>query len=291
MKNFYSVIIAICAMFSTQAMNANNVYPSWAVVNCAYFQGTYDKSNTIEVGEDSISFASATWGTGKFSVSTGEGYLMMSSHGGAAKKYAGDIKGSEEDKSYTITIPSVMGGTTIVVNFGDFPVALNTVNTYPAKTYASCAMFQNYSPATDESVIVSANSDNASVNVSYTSGTWGKSFFSNVTVTENEDGTFTLSGKGTIAMTNPMGGTKDYAADFAATVSEAKVMTATISIPGVMDGTTIYINPADFDEVTAISNVAFENESESVLYNLQGVRVDASYKGVVIKNGKKIFNK
>ena len=42
---------------------------------------------------------------------------------------------------------------------------------------------------------------------------------------------------------------------------------------------------------TGISNVTTSANKDAVLYNLNGQRVDASYKGVVIKNGKKMLKK
>jgi len=43
---------------------------------------------------------------------------------------------------------------------------------------------------------------------------------------------------------------------------------------------------------TGISNVAVSGKKATdVIYNLNGQRVDANYKGVVIKNGKKFVNK
>lgn len=45
------------------------------------------------------------------------------------------------------------------------------------------------------------------------------------------------------------------------------------------------------DEVTGIGNIAVENISNGALFNVAGQRVDANYKGVIIKNGKKYYNK
>lgn len=45
------------------------------------------------------------------------------------------------------------------------------------------------------------------------------------------------------------------------------------------------------DNATAIQTIENEAENDGAVYNLQGVRVNAAYKGVVIKNGKKIFQK
>jgi hypothetical protein len=44
-------------------------------------------------------------------------------------------------------------------------------------------------------------------------------------------------------------------------------------------------------EATAIQTVKSASVNDGEIYNLQGVRVNASYKGVVIKNGKKMIQK
>lgn len=55
----------------------------------------------------------------------------------------------------------------------------------------------------------------------------------------------------------------------------------------------LYINPTEVPEVTTgISVLKAETvEGNGVIYNLQGQRVDANYRGVVIKNGRKVVNK
>lgn len=45
-----------------------------------------------------------------------------------------------------------------------------------------------------------------------------------------------------------------------------------------------------FGETTGIKNEN-QNQNENAVYNLQGQRVSAAHKGIVIKNGKKYFNK
>ena len=74
-----------------------------------------------------------------------------------------------------------------------------------------------------------------------------------MTVSKNEDGSYTLTGEGKTLMPSMRGGTSEYAATFEGTVT-GKTLVATFAVPGVMGGTTIYFNAADFDEV-------FEEES------------------------------
>ena len=44
-----------------------------------------------------------------------------------------------------------------------------------------------------------------------------------------------------------------------------------------------------FADATAISTVEMES-NDDVLYNMAGQRVSSDYRGIVIKNGKKMFN-
>ena len=57
-------------------------------------------------------------------------------------------------------------------------------------------------------------------------------------------------------------------------------------------GSKLWITEIKFeDEVAAIQNVLSESAATSSAYNLSGQRVDATYKGIVIENGKKILLK
>ncbi len=39
-----------------------------------------------------------------------------------------------------------------------------------------------------------------------------------------------------------------------------------------------------------IANITVDANANAPLYNLQGMKVDSSYKGIVIQNGKKLIN-
>ena len=47
---------------------------------------------------------------------------------------------------------------------------------------------------------------------------------------------------------------------------------------------------ASIQEITAIQNVK-SVKADGIIYNIAGQKVDASYKGIVIKNGKKYMQK
>lgn len=54
------------------------------------------------------------------------------------------------------------------------------------------------------------------------------------------------------------------------------------------EGKTLYLNK-EGEDPTAIRAIHVESDTENVRYNLSGQRVDSGYKGVVIKNGKKLL--
>ena len=213
----------------------------------------------------------------------------MAGHGGT-KDYAADITGSVESKQFVINVPAVMGGTTITVTLGDMPAAAAVDGSYKGGTYANAAYFKKYSPAADQTVTIKANEGLESVSVSHVSDTWGTFTYPAVTVTAGEDGSFSLEGEGTCAMPSMQGGINDYAADFKGTVKDG-VLVAEFIVPSVMGGTTVLFNPADFDEVIAEVSTIRSAETDLPAYNLNGLRVDSNYKGIVIKGGKKIYQK
>ena len=59
----------------------------------------------------------------------------------------------------------------------------------------------------------------------------------------------------------------------------------------IYNGTTPEIKPVSIDGVTTGINKVEVSKSDSKLYNTAGQRVDSAYKGIVIKNGKKVLVK
>ena len=57
------------------------------------------------------------------------------------------------------------------------------------------------------------------------------------------------------------------------------------------DTTTYQLYPIDFTLATAIDGITTIDDADAPVYNLQGQRVGAEYRGVVIKNGKKLIQK
>ena len=274
-KIIFSMTTAIMLVFVfTSCSNDSNdggvkfdeqTYNAWSKVVFAY--GTmFDADETINVSQNQVTFHSDTWGDGTFTVSeftqngdgsyqiAATGTLTMEGHAGK-KDYDATVSGTitESSQSFIINIPSVMGGTVLNVSVGEIPTAAAVEGSYTGGTYANCKYFQHYQPTKDEKVTIKANDDLTAVSVSYTSTTWGEFTFEGVTVEKSEDGSYTLVGEGKTLMPSMKGGTTEYAATIEGTLT-GKTLVVTFTVPGVMGGTTVYFNAADFDEVYEAAN-------------------------------------
>lgn len=100
-------------------------------------------------------------------------------------------------------------------------------------TYVTSAMI-----TADETVTLTATDDNT-VDVTYTSDTWGVFVITGAAVTQVDDG-FALSGKGTATMTDHSGTSTEYVCTFAGTIdSGLSSPSFTFTLPDVMSGTVI----------------------------------------------------
>ena len=256
----------------------------------------YDSNEVITIEANTLTFKSSTWGNGSFDLTTNSGSLEMDNHRGGVSSYAATISGSADEKVFVITLPSVMGGTTITSTLGTMPVALNVVGTYKGGTYADALYFKKNSPTPDQSITITANEGYETVKISHVSETWGTFTYDAATVTDNGDGTYTISAdNGNCAMPNmKTGAITDYVSTFSGTVANSELV-ADLAVPAVMGGTTLFFNPEDFENVYIAAGIethfAEGSNSDEPIYNLSGARVDASYKGIVIKGGKKYIQK
>lgn len=297
MKQFYLSIIALAAMLCVNLNTKAETYQAWGAVIFPYISTPmYDSDEVITIEDNTLTLVSATWGTGTFDLTTGEGSIEMDNHQGGTSSYSGTISGSVESGVFVITLPSVMRGTTITSTLGTMPVALNIIGKYEGGTYADAQYFKKYQPTPDQSITITVNEGYETVSISHTSTTWGTFTYDAATVTANEDGTYTISAEeGNCAMPSMRTGEPvDYVSTFSGTITDG-VLVADLAVPAVMGGTTLKFNPADFEEVYIAAgietNFAEESDADAPIYNLNGVRVDSSYQGIVIKAGKKYLQK
>lgn len=279
-------------MVCVAQMAKAETYNAWGAVLFSYIKTPmYDAGETLEVTADSIFFSSATWGEGRFGIASGEGDLTMSGHG-SAKAYAANITGTVAGGVFVISVPSVMGGTVITSTLGEMPAAVAVAGSYTGGTYANCKYFSKYGAAADQTVTITANEGYETATLTHTSATWGTFTFSAVSVVANADGSYTLTGEGTCAMPSMADPTqvKDYASDLTATITDG-VLVAEMKVPAVMGGTTLLFNPADFETVGIGSVVANGSDDEASAVTLNGQRTADGYRGIVVKNGKKVLVK
>ena len=136
---------------------------------------------------------------------------------------------------------------------------------------------------------------------------WGNAYDSSNLVTDGFDwDTFTSDIAGaTVVVTVTNDGSTASINSIATSADENTVMTESITFDvdddttirafltveaGYLDGITSSL--AAIDSETGIASViAEEEEGDGTIYNLSGQEVDSSYKGLVIKNGKKYISK
>ena len=309
MKKFSVLLLAI--MFTVCGM-AESIIPTDATkvhdfkgyifVDFAYSPTPtyYGDQSTISVYTSAdktatyLTFHDDQWGDGEFTVTmdanhnfTGEGTIALSMSG-TPKEYAADLSGTMT--KFTITLPSVMGGTHIVWTYGEAPVAYKIAGLYSMASEGNCAYFKNYNPIANDELTITTNADGETVAVSYANDAWGTATFETVTVTSIDDNGYTLEGEGTWAMAMNGNAPKDYAATFTATINADGEMTqAQILAPSVMGGFSLDFTPTS--DATSIESVTSITTGNNFTYDLRGRRVDESYKGIVVKNGKKYMQK
>ena len=268
--------------FNGSAVISHSTVKAWGSVKFTYQpEPMYDANENLvftsrsivvngnEVFVDSLHFTSPIWGEGKFDLTTNSGKMAVPRRDPQSLEITGDpiiyeatISGSRQDKVFTIQIPELMGGTTIITNIGfSASPALAIPNSYAVNSYVDNT--SNYFaaksyPSAGETMIIALNptSNFKTVNIQFTSlstPSWGTFIFENVTVSQKAT-QYIIEGEGKTNIVNHnTGNAKDYVANISATIKNG-VITGEISIPSVMGGITIHLNPEDFDTVVNSGN-------------------------------------
>ena len=136
-------------------------FTGYLIVSSAYFQNMYygDKAqmSVLAVGDKYLCrFDDATWGHGLFNITLDKGTIsgtgsvtMVNPQGGASTTHEATMSGTMTH--ITISIPDLMGGTTISWNYGD-PRAYKTAGTYSAKDNIVVGGVADYSYSTNDNV-------------------------------------------------------------------------------------------------------------------------------------------
>lgn len=275
------------------AAEVEGTYQGGAYATFSYvpepFQPEASQSVTITANKDgktvNVNFNNSTWGTfiynavkvkknsdGSYTLE-GEGncvILPMPTQPGMPnvgnsepKSYISELKGTITNGTLVAEffVPAMMGGTTIWFNPADFDKVANThatavEGTYKGDIYATFPYVPNpFQPEENQVVTITANDDKATYTVRFINDTWGTFTYSEVTVEKNEDGSYSLEGAGTCEVINEHnnGEKKTYQSDLTGTITK-NTLVAQFFIPELMNGTTIWFNPEDFNEVFNTTN-------------------------------------
>ena len=202
MKKVYLIVLIMLTAISTQAQNlkinlANgetvtytaeqissiefnaepeevlfHEFTGWLDVSSAYFQDTYyGDTAVVQVytkGDAYICrFHDAVWGDGRFEITlsrgqiSGTGTMAMDNHRGGVSEYEASISGPMT--KIAISMPDVMGGTTITWTYGEAPLAKKISGTYSGTVDVCVGETFNYS-AEKTKQIITANS-NGTINL------------------------------------------------------------------------------------------------------------------------------
>jgi len=151
-----------------------HAFEGYITVTTAYFTDSYYGDNArlsvwkTSEGEYIVTFSDPTWGEGSFTHVTvgreldGQGTITMSNPHGGFADYEATISGPMTVP--VITIPSVMGGTTITFHVGEAPEALAVSGSH--RGTVSVMVGDSFGPYLAENVsyVISAN-DDGTINV------------------------------------------------------------------------------------------------------------------------------
>lgn len=152
-------------------------FKGYITVASKYFESTYyGDSATITVlraGDESlVRFHDGTWGTGLFSVTrdgqniSGSGTLSMPNPhgGGSARQYDATISGTMQ--KVDISVPAVMGGTTITWTYGDVPQQLKLKGTWTGRDSLNVGKAFPYNAEAAYDYTITTNDDNT-INITF----------------------------------------------------------------------------------------------------------------------------
>lgn len=143
-------------------------FSGYLLVSSAYFSNTYygdsAKMTVMSVGDQYLcKFEDTTWGTGLFNITLSRGSIsgsgtlnMPNPHGGTATGYEATMSGTMTN--IQISVPSVMGGTTINWIYGD-PGAYKVAGTYSATDSINVGGAFPYKSAAADEYTLTATSD------------------------------------------------------------------------------------------------------------------------------------
>lgn len=272
MKPIFSTLLTAAALFAATSLTSCSdddapdysaavagSYDCWASMSCNYFSNNISLDQKISVTKltentVSVSYTSTTLGTFTIPeatvaqtstsyVVTGAGVTEMG-HAGSVKSYNCTLTANFTGDAVTFTfdIPSVMGGTKVILTQGELPkdqYCHVVAGSYTGIITASSKYFDAMVDDAESTVTVKADAA-GTVTVTCASETWGNITVAGMTVTRNGN-TFSFAGKGTNAMAGMNGGAvKEYVCNATCSVDAAKGNNNfSFVMPAVMGGLTL----------------------------------------------------
>lgn len=228
----------ICTNGETVAIVANTD----GTVNVTLTSGTW--------GTTTVSNASVVASESSYAI-TGSGSVEMGMHSGSTKSYdctlAGTLSADKKSYNFVVTIPSVMGGTTITFLNGEATAAQLLQGSLSGTSTMVMKYMPNGIDYTGQKTSITANED-GTINLSYEftstdengeTSTMGSVNLSNVALTEDGDNytfsvdeaTFNMGMSGTLS---------PYSCTVTGSISKDKnTFSIVYTLPSVMGGTTI----------------------------------------------------
>lgn len=237
----------ICTNGETVAIVANND----GTVNVKLTSGTW--------GTTTVNNASVVASESSYAI-TGSGSVEMGMHAGSTKSYectlAGTMSADKKSYNFVVTVPSVMGGTTITFINGEATAAQLLQGTLSGTSTMVMKYMPNGIDYTGQKTSITANED-GTMNLSYEftstdesgeTSSMGDITLSNVTLTEDGDN-YTFSVDDATFSMGMSSSHKDYACSVVGTISKDKeTFSIVYTLPAVMGGTTITFHNTTSEE-------------------------------------------
>lgn len=273
MKPIFSTLLTAAALFAVTSLTSCSdddapdygadvagSYDCWASMNCNYFSNNISLDQKISVTKltentVSVSYTSATLGTFTIPeatvaqtstsyVVTGAGVTEMG-HAGSVNSYNCTLTANftADAVTFTFDIPSVMGGTKVILTQGELPkdqYCHVVAGSYTGIVTATAQYFPDGMVDDAESTVTVKADAAGTVTVTCASETWGNITVAGMEVTRNGN-TFSFAGQGTNAMAGMNGGAvKEYVCNATCSVDVANGKNDfSFVMPAVMGGLTL----------------------------------------------------
>ena len=259
---------------STPAEDIEGTYSGYTTVIFTYISLPYayaDQTLTLTANDDgtaTLSYSNDTWGDyeaddievtensdGSYTLSgTGEAYV--SGHSSSSTAYEATIAGTiDSDGNMELSFSmSFMGTTTVTFISGDCPAALLIQGDHSGYATVDFTYISTPYVYTDQTLTLTASDDYSTLSLSYENDTWGTYEADDITITENSDGTFTLDGTATAAISGHSSSSTAYEAAVTGTAESDGTITELTFTMSFMGTTTVSFYEGDCPDAYAVAD-------------------------------------